>query len=170
MNIQNGKYRATVLSHSLAESKEKGTPSVKVTFGVKHNVESPDVTCRFTAWADLWLSDSCFDRTMHTLTKTLGWKGSNLSELNDNQTLLAGAECILVIENEEYNGKTIPKVKFVNDVQKRLDPAKAQGIAERMAAKVAEYKIKSPAVGEPVKENQQAPPDSAANAADDLPF
>jgi hypothetical protein len=168
MNVANGKYRATVLSHSLAEVGDKMTPSVKVTFGVKHNVESPDVDCRFTAWADLWLSDACFDRTMHTLTKTFGWKGSNLSDLNDNQTMLAGVECILVIENETYKGKTVPKVKFVNDIQKRLDSAKAQGIAERMAAKVAEYKIKSPSVGEPVKRESAAP--EATDDDSSLPF
>ena len=167
------KYRAVVSSHSLAESKE-GTPSVKVIFQTKFEVENPGVPFVKTMYTDLWLSAACFERSMHTLTKVFGWKGEIFEELNDNNTLLAGAECVLVVEDEEYNGKITSKVKFVNAVQKQLDKDRAKSLSEKLAGQLRAYKTKSPGVkqtpmpgedlDEPLPKTDNFPP------PDDMPF
>jgi hypothetical protein len=137
------------LSHALAESKEAGTPSVKIHFELLYKVDSPSVPTNKAIWHDLWLSEACFERSIHTLTKTLGWNGSNLAELNSNPVLLADAECVLVTKTEEYKGKTQIKVKFVNEIQKKLDPVKVSALCEKLSGKLQAYKDKSPVVNEP---------------------
>jgi|WetSurMetagenome_2_1015567.scaffolds.fasta_scaffold01420_34 hypothetical protein len=144
--MEDGRYRAVVSSHSLALSSNTGTPSVHVTFSTKYNISNPDAPVNQTMYADLWLTEKTFDRTMHTLTKTFGWAGGDLQELNDRPLLLTGAECVLVVENEEHEGKISPKVKFVNDIQKRLDDENARAISHKFAGKLAAYKQKSPGV------------------------
>lgn len=127
-------------------------------------------------YTDLWLSAACFERSMHTLTKVFGWKGEIFEELNDFPTLLAGAECVLVVEDEEYNGKITSKVKFVNAVQKQLDKDRAKSLSEKLAGQLRAYKTKSPGVkqtpmpgedtGESLPNNEDVPP----LTDDDLPF
>jgi hypothetical protein len=164
--MDNGKYRAVVTSHALAKSSNTGTPSIKVTFLTKYNVENPSIPIQKTMYGDLWLTDATIERTMHTLTKTFAWKGNRLKQLNDNPSLLAGAECVLVVENENYNGNDIPKVKFVNDLQKRLEDDEAEEIDNMLEAKLAAYKNKSPKVG-----NNPAPQDAPPPITDDdMPF
>jgi hypothetical protein len=145
--MDNGTYRARVISHALALSKTKQTPSVRVALMTKYNEASPSVPFEKRMYADLWLSDGCFDRTMHILTKTFGWSGEDLEDLNTYPELLKGAECSVVVENEEYNDNLIPKIKYVNDIQRKLDGNKARELSQSLSDKFAAYKGKSPDVG-----------------------
>lgn len=173
--MENGKYKAVVISHALDESKN-GTASVKIVCQTKYEVENPAFPVNATMYHDLWLSPACFERSMHTLTKVLGWKGEIFEELNDNNTLLAGAECVLVVENEEYQGKLIPKVKFINGVQKKLDSDKAKALSNSLADQLRAYKTKSPGVkqttipGADMDEPLPITKDFPLLTDDDMPF
>jgi hypothetical protein len=159
MDENDVKYRARVLSHALAESKENGTPSVKIHFELLYNLDSPEVETHKSIYHDLWLSEKAFNRSMDVLVDVLGWKGSNLSELNDSPDLLADSECVLVTNLEEYNGKTRIKVKFVNSIQKKLDSSKAKTLSEKLASKVAIYKSRKPESREPGVDFDEPMPD-----------
>jgi hypothetical protein len=168
------KYRAVVQSHALAKSSNNGTPSVKVVFLTKFDVSNPAVPVSKIFIADLWLTPNCFEKTMHTLTKTFGWQGTNIQEINNNNVLLAGAQCVLVTADEEYEGKVRTKVKFVNDIQKKMDEDEAAELADSLAAQVAAYKAKSPKVNSnpnPEAATEAPPSDDAPPIGDsDLPF
>lgn len=140
------KYRAKCLTNSIAESKEKQTPGVKLQFLLLYNIETPNIPENKIVYADLWLSDAVFEKSMHTLTKVMGWKGNNLTEVNENNTLFQNVEVILVCEPELYNGKTTLKVKFVNPLAKRLDEEAMKNLDAKLAGKFAAYKAKSPTV------------------------
>jgi hypothetical protein len=174
-NDEDVKYRAVVMSNSLSKS-SNGTASVKIIFQTKFNLESPAIPVCKTLITDLWLTDACFERTMHTLTKTLGFKGNELTELNDDNLLLEGAQCVLVTSLDEYNGVKREKIKFINDVQKKMDENEAQELSRSLADKFAAYKAKSPTVNNPIKNKPEPvlPPPSTDNAPpisdDDLPF
>lgn len=64
-----------------------------------------------TVYADLWLTEKAYDRTHKTIEDATGvtvtdW-GTDLVELQDKPV-------VLVMEEDEYNGKKSWKVKFVN--------------------------------------------------------
>jgi hypothetical protein len=141
-----GTYFAVLTSHCLALSKNSQTPSVRLYLQIKFNVESPDIQENKRMYADLWLSEKCIERTMHTLTKTFGWTGEDIEELNNNPTMLEGGTCLVVIEMEEYNGNLIPKIKYVNEVHRKLDSGKAKWISQNLSDKIKAYKAKSPKV------------------------
>lgn len=107
------RYRAYCVGNKLAESSTAKTPSVKLIFKTTFDHDAPENRVEKTLFADLWLSEKCFERTMDTLTKVMGWSGDNLFEMNDPMKL-AGIEVDLVTGEEDYNGKTMEKVKFIN--------------------------------------------------------
>jgi hypothetical protein len=88
----------------LAKS-SKDTPSIKIV------LDAPNETLYF----DAWLTDGTIKQTIKVMRDVLGWKGTNLSDINGTDTLV-GVECCAVIEEEEYNGKSQRKVKFLNSL------------------------------------------------------
>jgi len=96
--MENGKYKAVVISDALDESKN-GTASVKIVCQTKYEVENPAFPVNATMYHDLWLSPACFERSMHTLTKVLGWKGEIFEELNDKSIKDLGINTF----NNKYN-------------------------------------------------------------------
>lgn len=91
-------------------------------------------------------SDKAFDITLKAM-RTAGWTGTNLddlSSLGDGNT----PEVSLVIENEEYNGVTRPKIKWVNAgglaMKDQLEPSEAQSFAAKMRGAVLAYDQKNP--------------------------
>lgn len=101
--IQNpGRYTATVESAELGQS-EKGTPFLALICKTEQGEE-------LTAY--LYLSDAAVERTVKTLREVFGFD-------NNFETVVAqvtGKECSIVVEAEEYEGKTRMKVKWVNAV------------------------------------------------------
>jgi hypothetical protein len=137
---------ATCKFVTLAMSKEKGTPSVKLRFETGENE---------ILYHDLWLTDSCFDRTMDVLRGVFGWFGDDVREFLDNHTALSNVEVELAVGKEEYNGKEYWRVKFVNPVGGRpdavtqMDANTAREIGEKLRGRIALYDQKK-------KQEQQA--------------
>lgn len=111
--MDNGTYRAKVLNNVFAKSQNKGTPSIKIKVETAFNLKDPNTPVVEHLYGDLYLSDKAYENSFNTLENAFGWAGDNLIELNDPDRL-AGVEVDVVVENEEYDGKTNPKIKFFN--------------------------------------------------------
>lgn len=59
-----------------------------------------------------YFSDAATDRTLESL-RHLGWQGDDLFDL----TGIDGNEVSIVLEEDDYNGKTSIKVKWINEIR-----------------------------------------------------
>lgn len=175
-------YAATIVSTSLAESKEKHTPSVRMMVMTTRNLDDDtEVQKKFVA--DLWLSEKTAEKTVQTL-RDLGFTGQTLIDLNFPDTM-AGLECEISTEMSEYNGQTSEKVRFVNKpgsfANRGLRSASddmARSISQRYDAVLRTGKYhkppqKGPAYGQQRVSPQQAqqwPSNDTSESADDPPF
>ncbi len=105
--IQAGTHDVHVKETYLGKSKVKGTPYVGV-------VLQDDQGCTLTWYG--YLSDAAVERTIQVL-QDIGW---NAEEDNwevaalDATPRLVNVACQIVVEDEEYEGKVRPKVKWLN--------------------------------------------------------
>lgn len=127
-----GTFRAVVTSQALSYSKRKGTPSLQLQCRTKYNIEDPNTPAEFTVFAQLWLTYAAMKNTLKTLKRCFNWEPGDTSELD--QQLFRGTEVDLVLEEEEYEGETKTKVKFVNKprVLEHLEPAEVQALADEV--------------------------------------
>lgn len=126
LTIENGTYPAIAIPEqsALGES-SKGTPCVEVRF----QFQGPaDLYGQHIVWYG-YLSENALKSTVKGL-RACGWQGDNLEDLST----IGAKEVELVIENEEFDGKTRAKVRWVNQpgggaTSVPLDPAKKKSIA-----------------------------------------
>lgn len=168
------RYKAVCLGNSLKESKEKGTPSVCLSFQTEFEYGDPETPLKKRFFADLWLTEKTFDRTMDTLTNVLGWSGNDLFELNVDTLKLAGVECDITTGEETYNNQVREKVKFINPIKSviSLDEMAAANLTQKMQAKIELYRQKNRGKVTPTivkKELHESSGDCALNE-DGLPF
>lgn len=104
-------YAGVIKSNTLAESKQKHTPSVRLLITVNRNLDTGEPVDR-QFYADLWLGDKAVDKTVKTL-REIGWNGMSFNELNDTSAL-AGIEVEVSTSMEEWNGNQYEKASFVN--------------------------------------------------------
>ncbi len=170
----------TVLENTLATSKEKGTPSVKL----KLQYADADKNLQ-TIDADLWLSDKASEKTFKTLYDVFGWAGK-LSELLN--PILSGKKCVAACEYEEYKGKNYLRAKYINRESKPVAKANAgivaqleskfSGIAANQAAKARAEGVKfepeklaeNPDAQTPLTDYSGRPDNAPTITDDDLPF
>lgn len=174
--IQAGTWDVVVDATFLGKSPKKGTGYVAVRF-------KDDVGDTITAY--LYTSDAALGRTVETL-EALGWSveanNGDVSTLHETQ-LLVGAKAEIVVENEEYEGKVRPKVKWINDPNgggraEGMAPSDAQAFAAALRAKVYGTRLgKAPAskpaarpAARPAPSKATAPPDDQGGDDSDLPF
>ena len=107
--IANGTYRAKALSGALGESKKKGTPYVLVDFEVLDDGPHKGHRVQFTGY----FTDATSERTIDAL-RNVGctFPADDLTDLSG----LGDREASIVVEAETYEGKTYPKVKWVNRI------------------------------------------------------
>jgi hypothetical protein len=123
------------------------------------------------------LSDAAFDYTMKAI-RAAGFQGDDLANLES----LCGEtpEVVLVIEPEEYNGKTTRKVKFINSagglaLKDALQGDELQAFARKMKGKVVAYD-RSAGTPKPARPAQKrapvATPDDEQSPfnGDEIPF
>lgn len=159
-----GTFLCEVVEHCLAESDQKKTPSVKIKVSLLENVGTKEYA-NGELYVDLWLTDSSFERTMKTLTETLGWDGSDLSDLNTSNCL-AGKRAWAVVEEESFDGrdgtmKSANKIKWLNPVGggrviEKMDSEFAKSLSEKLKGKILSYRQNNPV--------------AKAQPKDDLPF
>lgn len=118
MSLNPGKYpaRATAIQFG---SSSKGTAQVAVTYEV---TDGPAAGNSIT-WIGFF-TDGTTERTIESLQNS-GWKGTDLTELDglEGEKLFAalGNEVSLTIENETYEGKTRPRVRWVNRAAQQFE-------------------------------------------------
>jgi len=98
-----GKFRARARSASLCESKN-GTPQVAVVFEVSDDAHKGESI----TWYG-FLTPAAMKRTLEGLRYT-GWRGNDLGDLSG----IGDAECEIVVQGEEWEGRTTLKVRWVN--------------------------------------------------------
>lgn len=98
-----GRYTATVETAELGQSEAKGTPFLSLLCKTEQGDE-------LTAY--LYLSDAAFERTTRTLREVFGFD-NNFETVVQQVT---GKECSIVVEAEDYEGKTRMRVKWINTV------------------------------------------------------
>lgn len=109
--ISDGTYRARAFAFKRGES-STGTPNILVHFGISHG-ENAGWTVRWYGY----LTEKSEQRTRDSL-QTAGWDGIDIAVLDG----LGSCECLIVVENEEYNGKEYCKVRWVNELKDDLPP------------------------------------------------
>lgn len=139
-----GKHKARAVEGALVEVGDKQTPAVSVIFEIIDGDSAGDRI----KW-DGWLTEKTTDRTMESL-RYCGWSTDMLDDLRG----ISDNEVQLVIEPEvnERDGKTYPRVKWVNrlgggasinDLQK-VAGAAARTLAQRFAAAARGSREKAP--------------------------
>lgn len=117
MDITPGKKTARIINARIITS-EKGTAGLEVAFKFKEG--ETDERIMWVGWLtpDTDGKQGALRRTMKTAVEILGYNGSLETDHNDYLlpgTLDENRDVELVIEHEEYNGKSRPRVKWVND-------------------------------------------------------
>lgn len=128
--IPEGTYRARVKSADFGFT-SKGTEQVQVAF----DVLDPDYDGQTVLWWG-YFSEKTAERTMQSL-RYCGWKGDDVTDLagvSDN-------EVEIVVEHNEYNGKTSARVAWVNrlggdgvSVKAPMPEDKRKAFAKKMKA------------------------------------
>lgn len=114
---------AIAVEAELTESKN-GKPQVRMSFKL-------DDGSRFTHYASL--SGGALQYTVEQM-RTCGWDGRAFDDLS---SFGQGKAVVLVVDDEEYEGKTRAKVKFINEPGKRGAPVKG-GMLDELNARLAE--------------------------------
>lgn len=138
--IADGVYRARAVVGALGET-QGGKEQMAVEFELmdSEGVVGPHIT---------WFGYFTEKTTEHTLRalRTCGWRGDDLSNLDGIQE----NEVSLVIQNETYEGKTRPKVQWVNapggaglGLKAPLAPDRAKSFAAKMRAAVRAFDIQT---------------------------
>ena len=137
--IPNGRYRARPVAGSAVYGETKnGKEYVFVNFTLlDENYPGVEIGKEFYTTTE---------KGIEFATKALiacGWTGKDFTDLD---SVDGDKEVELVIENETYEGKTYPRIKFVNDpdnapfVRAPMPPAKAKAAAAKARAKIAEVR------------------------------
>jgi hypothetical protein len=125
---------AVVQNHGLREIGDKGTPAFTVTF------QTQDETPRIL-YADLWLTDAAFERSLKVLREVFGWRGSNMEELNT--PIFADQVLSLSCRQVQYqtgagDWKQKEEVAFINKPGglKKMDAAESGAALGKLNAKL----------------------------------
>lgn len=169
-NFPNGTYPAIAIPEQSALGEAStGTPCVEVMF----QIQGPaDYYGQTIVWYG-YLSEGAMKSTVKGL-RACGWQGDNLEDLST-----VGANQVeLVIENEEYDGKTRSKVRWVNQPggnRVLLDPSKKKSIAAQLRGQIRAIDAENGTAQKPAARPQPrvpARPTAATHGPtnDDIPF
>lgn len=115
-------------------------------------------------------SDKALPHTMKAL-RAMGWRGTDLAELDNHGGGLDGQQVELVVEESEYQGRVSPKVRWVNSLggistAKGVDAGGMRAFSARMRSKIAALEGGS-------RPAPRAPPQAKASLkgdGEDIPF
>lgn len=122
--ISPGKYRAVAMPGACVTETRSEKPYVAIDF----RITAGEMAGESLSWRG-WLTDRAQERTIAAL-RYAGWKGSDITDLGD-----LDHEVQIVVDVEEYEGKTRPVIKWVNALVKPLESGKAKALADRIRAK-----------------------------------
>jgi hypothetical protein len=146
---------------------QSGTPFIRIPCIV---TEAGDQYRREIVWRG-YLSEKAKPRTVETLIKAFDWNGDW-----DDIDSFADIEVIIVTEEEEYNGKTMIKAKWLNSLTNKAKEEVANRLLARMKA---EDKGESTSIAQPSSKASDAKAKAMSSkpkqeeeelADDDIPF
>ncbi len=154
--LPEGRFKARAIEGGLGESSE-GNPQV----GVRFTILDEEFHGEEITWFGSFSRNkgqgtkTPFERTIESL-RACGWKGDDLSNLEG----IDANEVSLVVEHDNYNGKILAKVKWVNRagglaLKAPMSADKAKAFAAKMRGEVI-------AASRAVAAAQGAPPASSA--------
>jgi hypothetical protein len=164
-------YKARAIDWGLGE-----TANGKEQVAVQFEILTPDADIHYIAWHG-YFSDKTYERTIESL-RICGWTGVDLTDL----TGVNANEVSLVIEDDEWEGKVRPKVKWINRLSSLALRAPMSGDKLKSFAASMRDKIKAhdAAGGTPkpkTQPRQSAPPPHIGATGgpppisdDDIPF
>lgn len=97
-------YRGKAREWALSET-AKGDPMISILFGIS----TPDATHSVLTYRGTFATEKSADITIEAL-RTCGFEGDDLTHLEG----LDRNEVELVVEDEEYEGKPQPRIRFIN--------------------------------------------------------
>lgn len=151
-SVQSGVNKGRAVAMKLDASPGKGTEYIEVTFALS---ATEGETIKWKGW----ITSSAWAMTEKAL-KTCGWYGDDIREaMRDGLGL---NEVDLVVEWEDYDGKTYAKVAYVNSPGVTGDRAAA--IADKVKLLMSKNKEKPKKKAKP--ESNEAPPSDDS----DIPF
>lgn len=156
--ITEGRYTARAVEWIL------GTTSTgKEQVAVQLTLLDPALTGRRLTWYG-YFTEGALPVTIKAL-RAMGWQGTDVSDLHG----LDANEVSIVVEHEEYQGKTQVRVKWINEpgnlgVKTPLQGDEAKSFAARMKASILALEQGQP------KPNNAKPSPSKPAKTDDIPF
>lgn len=144
-----GRYKVTITEATVAPN-NKGETQARVTFATDRG--------ETITWYGGMASDKAFGYTVKQLTNA-GWTSDDFADVG----MIAGAEVEIVVEDDEYQGKTRQRVKYINGPRPVLDE---ETIAAFGAASVE--RVRAARAGK--SEGGQIPASVAPAARDESPF
>lgn len=169
------RYLAKATEWALGET-DKGNEQIAVNF----DILTPDAEVSTIVWYG-YFTDKTWERTVESL-RHMGWTGTDLADVNG----LDANEVELVVEDETYEGKTFPRVRWVNKpggggiaLKAPLTGDRAKSFAAQMKDKIKALDASGPKKTAPAapRARSSAPPPShiGDNGAppltdDDIPF
>lgn len=129
--LKAGKYTAKAVSAGLSQTKS-GSAQAYIKFEVTETGEANHIT-----WFGS-MTEKSIDRTVKALV-TAGFNGNDFGDLEKKFNEVFQPKAVqLTLAEEEFNGKTSLKVKWVNPIHQ--GPEKYQGPAPKFAALFAKTK------------------------------
>jgi hypothetical protein len=142
--MKRGTHRARAIAAVLTETANSGRELVFVKFGLVENMNET------IGWQGYFGDNK--DRGGKTLTertvdalRVCGWKGDDLTDLSS----VTAKEVEIVVQEEEYQGETRLKVRYVQEVgtaakfmPEALPPTRAARLAERIKPRIRGEKPK----------------------------
>ena len=107
-----GKYVARATAHRFDASQKTGTECICVTLEVAGD-PFDGTADESIEWVG-WLTEKSTPRVIRDL-KTMGWDCVSFAEMAG----LGDEQVEIVVEEEEFNGRTSPRVRYVNSLKKR---------------------------------------------------
>ena len=151
-------------------SKEKGTPFLRIPLVVE-DPDSDQDGCRITS--EHYITENTLDRLAVTLKETFGFEDLFELDCGPNDSVPRGFSdqyCKIVVEMEDYNGKSYAKVRWLNPVDyqpKRIDPEKSKGVLSQFGAR---FRAIAKAVKGPATPNGYTPGDTSTETKSNIPF
>jgi hypothetical protein len=171
-----GKYRANVVACSYGVSATKGTPYVQLVFGI---IDDAGLEGERVDWFG-WLSQPAdssdeqaakcqaqAERVAKSLV-TCGYGGDDPEEFASGDVAMVPSVVSIDVQHEEFNGKTRPRVAWINPVGQALPDEKAAALKAAMKSAFGAARAEAGVPSRPTQ--RQVPAAAPAAAADNIPF
>lgn len=166
--LAKGKYRARAIEWSQVTEHEKtGNEEIRVLFGVPD--EEGEETGRTITWRG-YFTEGTAERTVESL-RYMGWTGDDITNVQG----LDANEVQIVVEHEEYQGKTQVRVAWVNRLQgvyagQPMSAEKKMAFSQRMKGLVMATKPGPGAARQPAAGAGSTRQGAPAGSGADFPF